>query len=167
MNSELLEHCYWRWGVPQTKEQSFNFFLMWGFLFLGHETIAWHQALLWGIIKDKKWGETATKTAVKPAETEWCAYSLFQIARLLPGSPLFTDFSFLPFFLLGSLIPGHETAAEWIVLLTLSSACAQNIILAGKCDSCHHSTMNFSENVVVAKTSYQMLEIWSYSDWEI
>ena len=68
---------------------------------------------------------------------------------------------------MGSLIPDHETVAQWIVFPTLSSACAQNIILAGKCDSSHHSTMNFSENVVVAKTSYQMLEIWSYSDREI
>ena len=32
-------------------------------------------------------------------------------------------------------------------------------ILAGKCDSQRHSTTGFSENVVVAKTCYQMLEV--------
>ena len=45
-----------------------------------------------------------------------------------------------------------------------------NVIWAGKCDSqfshCH-STTSFSENVVVAKTSYQMLGILSFRDrWE-
>ena len=34
----------------------------------------------------------------------------------------------------------------------------------GKCDSRRHSTTNFSENVVVAKTSYQMLGILLLSD---
>ena len=28
------------------------------------------------------------------------------------------------------------------------------------------STTSFSENVVMAKTSYQMLEVLSFSDWE-
>ena len=41
-----------------------------------------------------------------------------------------------------------------------------NVILAGKCDSHGHSTTSFSENVVVAKTSYQMLGILSFSDLE-
>ena len=35
-------------------------------------------------------------------------------------------------------------------------------ILAGKRDSRRHSVMSFSENVVVAETSYQMLEIISF-----
>ena len=41
-----------------------------------------------------------------------------------------------------------------------------NVILAGKCDSHRHSTTSFSENVVVAKTSCQMLGILSFSDRE-
>ena len=41
-----------------------------------------------------------------------------------------------------------------------------SVILAGKCDSRRHSTTNFSENVVVAKTSYQMLRILLLSDRE-
>ena len=41
-----------------------------------------------------------------------------------------------------------------------------NIILAGKSDSHRHSTTSFSENVVVAKTSYQMLGILSFSNLE-
>ena len=40
------------------------------------------------------------------------------------------------------------------------------VILAGKCGSHCQSTTSFSENVVVAKTSYQMLEILSFSDQE-
>ena len=48
----------------------------------------------------------------------------------------------------------------------LSSARAQtNVILAGKCGSRRQST-SFSENVVVAETSYQMLEFLSFSDRE-
>ena len=39
-----------------------------------------------------------------------------------------------------------------------------NVILAGKCDSHHNSTTSFSENVVVKKTSYQMLGILSFSN---
>ena len=35
-----------------------------------------------------------------------------------------------------------------------------------KCDSHRHSTTSFSENVVVAKTSCQMLGILSFSDRE-
>ena len=41
-----------------------------------------------------------------------------------------------------------------------------NVILAGKCDTHRHSTTSFSENVVVAKTSYHMLGILSFSDRE-
>ena len=39
-------------------------------------------------------------------------------------------------------------------------------MLAGKCHNHRHSTTSFSENVVVAKTSYQMLGILSFSDRE-
>ena len=41
-----------------------------------------------------------------------------------------------------------------------------NVILAGKCDSRRYSTTSFKENVVVAKTSYQMLGILSFSGRE-
>ena len=41
-----------------------------------------------------------------------------------------------------------------------------NVILAEKCDSHRHSSTSFSENVVVARTSYHMLEILSFSDRE-
>ena len=37
---------------------------------------------------------------------------------------------------------------------------------AGKCGSLCQSTTSLSENVIVAKTSYQMLEILSFSDQE-
>ena len=41
----------------------------------------------------------------------------------------------------------------------LSSARVRtNVILVGKCDSHCHSTKSFSENVVVAKTSYHNYE---------
>ena len=36
------------------------------------------------------------------------------------------------------------------------------LILAGKRDSRRHSTTSFSENVVVAGTSYQMFEVLSF-----
>ena len=49
----------------------------------------------------------------------------------------------------------------------LSSTCARTtIILAGKCSSRRQPTTSFSEHVVVAKTSYQMLQIFSFSDLE-
>jgi len=38
--------------------------------------------------------------------------------------------------------------------------------LAGKRDSPSHSTTSFSENVVVAKTRYQMLDVLSFCDRE-
>ena len=38
--------------------------------------------------------------------------------------------------------------------------------MAGKCGSRRHSTPSFSENVVVAKSSYQMLGVSSFSDRE-
>ena len=49
----------------------------------------------------------------------------------------------------------------------LSSTRVQsNFILAGKSDRHCHSTTSVGENVVVAKTSYQMLGILSFSDQE-
>ena len=49
----------------------------------------------------------------------------------------------------------------------LSSAHARtNVILAGKFGSRRQSTTSFSEKVVVAKTSYQTLEILSFSGRE-
>ena len=51
------------------------------------------------------------------------------------------------------------------VFSMLSSARARtNVILAGRCGSRRQSTTSFSENVVVAGTSYPMLEILSVSD---
>ena len=47
-----------------------------------------------------------------------------------------------------------------------SARARTDVILAGKCDSNRHSTTSFSEYVVVAKTSYQMLGILSFSDRE-
>ena len=35
--------------------------------------------------------------------------------------------------------------------------------MAGKRGSCRHSTTSFSENVVVAETSYQMLEVLAFA----
>ena len=37
-----------------------------------------------------------------------------------------------------------------------------SVILAGKDDSRRHPTTDFSENVVVAEASYQMLEVLSF-----
>ena len=39
-------------------------------------------------------------------------------------------------------------------------------ISLGKCNSPHHSTTGFSENVVVTETNYQMLRVLSYLDRE-
>ena len=47
-----------------------------------------------------------------------------------------------------------------------SARVRSNVTLAGKCVSRRQSTTSFRENVVVAKTSYQMLEILSFSDRE-
>ena len=41
-----------------------------------------------------------------------------------------------------------------------------NVILAGRRDSRRHSTTAFGGNIVMAKTTYQMLEILSFSDRE-
>ena len=57
-----------------------------------------------------------------------------------------------------SLLDNDETDYEYEIFLILSWARAwTNVILARKRDSRRHSTTNFSENVVVAGTSYQML----------
>ena len=40
------------------------------------------------------------------------------------------------------------------------------VILAGKSDSGCHSTSSFNESVVVAGTSYQMLEVLSFCNPE-
>ena len=37
-------------------------------------------------------------------------------------------------------------------------------IFAGKCDNRRHSTMGFSKNVLMAETSYQMLEDLSFCE---
>ena len=51
---------------------------------------------------------------------------------------------------------------EYEISSVLSSARAwPSVILAGKRDSRRHSSMSFSENVVVSETSYQMLEVLS------
>ena len=41
-----------------------------------------------------------------------------------------------------------------------------SVICVGKRDSRYHPTSRFSENVIVAETSYQMLEVLSFCDLE-
>ena len=41
-----------------------------------------------------------------------------------------------------------------------------SVLLAGKCGSRRHSTTSFSENVIVAGTSYQMLEVLAFFNLE-
>ena len=56
---------------------------------------------------------------------------------------------------------------EYEIFSILSSARAlTSVILAGKRSSRRHSTTSFSENVVVAETSYQMLQALSFCDRE-
>ena len=43
--------------------------------------------------------------------------------------------------------------------ILLSARGWTSVILAGKRDSSRHSTTSFSENVVVARASYQILEV--------
>ena len=52
------------------------------------------------------------------------------------------------------------------VLVAVVSLDLKVPILAGRRDSRRHSTRSFSEIVVVAKTSYQMSEGLSFSDWD-
>ena len=61
--------------------------------------------------------------------------------------------------------PAHDYKYEIFSILT-SARGLTIVILAGKCGSYRNSTTRFSENVVVAKTSYQMLEILSFCDGE-
>ena len=42
-----------------------------------------------------------------------------------------------------------------------------NFILAGKCDNHRYSTTSFTENVVVAKISYQIAGVLSFSEREM
>ena len=56
---------------------------------------------------------------------------------------------------------------EYEIFSVLSSVRAwTSVILAGKRGSRRHSTTNFSENVEVGKTSYQMYEFLSFCDRE-
>ena len=48
--------------------------------------------------------------------------------------------------------------SQYLVGLLSTASTWTRFILAGKCISRRHSTTSFSENVVVAKKSYQMLE---------
>ena len=53
-----------------------------------------------------------------------------------------------------------EDDYQYEIFLVLSSALAwTNVILAGKRDSCRHSTTSSRANVEVAGTSYQILEV--------
>ena len=49
--------------------------------------------------------------------------------------------------------------SEIYSIISIARTCA-SVILAGKHDSRRHSTAGFSENVVVAGTSYQMCEVF-------
>ena len=58
----------------------------------------------------------------------------------------------------------NEYDDEYEILSMLRSFRAWNsVILAGKRDSRRRSTTSFSKNVVVAETSYQMLEVLSFA----
>ena len=60
-----------------------------------------------------------------------------------------------------------EDDYEHRVFLLLSSALVwASVSLAGKRNSRRHSNTSFSENVVVAGKSYQILEVWSFCDRE-
>ena len=52
------------------------------------------------------------------------------------------------------------------VLVAVESLDLKVHIFAGKRGTRHHSATGFSENVLVAETSYQMLEVLSYCKWE-
>ena len=54
-----------------------------------------------------------------------------------------------------------------LTIFSTPSTVRTNIILVGKCDSNRHSTMSFSDNVIVAKTSYKMLGVLLFSDREM
>ena len=53
-------------------------------------------------------------------------------------------------------------------MLHVSSALVQtSVILAGKCDSCHHSTTSFCESVELKDTIYKVLWVVLFCGWEI
>ena len=60
----------------------------------------------------------------------------------------------------------YEIEMIFPILSIGSARVRENVILAGKCGSHRHSTTSFSENVVVAGKSYQMLGILSFSNRE-
>ena len=60
----------------------------------------------------------------------------------------------------------EEVYEDEISSVPSSARAWTSFILAGKRGSRRHSTMSFSENVVVAETSYQMLEVLSFCDRE-
>ena len=69
----------------------------------------------------------------------------------------------VPSYVLKSFRFKDEDDYENEIFSILSGARAlTNVILAGKCDSRRYSSTSFSENVVVAKTSYQMFGILSF-----
>ena len=59
----------------------------------------------------------------------------------------------------------YDNECEIFSILSIARAWT-SVILAGKRGSRRHSTASFSENVEVAKTSYQMLEVLSFCDRE-
>ena len=62
--------------------------------------------------------------------------------------------------------PFDQSDYEYKILSVLSARTRTSVILAGKRGSRRHSTTSFSENVEVAETSYQMLQVLSFFDRE-
>ena len=62
--------------------------------------------------------------------------------------------------------PFDQSDYEYEILSILSARTRTSVILAGKRGSRRHSTTSFSENVEVAETSYQMLQVFSFFDQE-
>ena len=62
--------------------------------------------------------------------------------------------------------PLDESDYEYEIFSVLSARTRTSVILAGKRGSRRHSTTSFSENVEVAETSYQMLQVLSFFDRE-
>ena len=58
------------------------------------------------------------------------------------------------------------TTSMRFFLIRNSARAWTSVILAGKRYSCRHSTTSLTENVVMAETSHQMLEVLSFCDWE-
>ena len=57
------------------------------------------------------------------------------------------------------MLPTSGKKRELVIAEERSALAWALVILAGKRDSRRHSTTSFSENVVVAGTSYQILEV--------